>query len=605
MSTVRSGSGLRTYPHRRRTRSRLHISPAWLLLAALLSAGGLFWMTLRPDPARKSLDRGLELLARARTDDDIQSALDRWERESGPRSATDMWRTIRMLVNDQSLEDPRVRRLAGRLTGADYGDRIDDWRRWFHDASRIVAGRRYDAHGRDASPLEERWRAPIGLTGGFSTILPIEGRIYVGSLGAAFEDASDASDGVVRVDGASGAAELLFESRDKPHRDVVGIAAGEHKLFAACRSGAIYCLRPDGEVVWRGNAGAAIASAPIAVDVNRNGVVDVAVLTRAGKLVVLSGSNGAVAWSAAATTTLGGAAASSAGPDAGIVLPPPAVDNVIGDATPEFILTTPEGRMRVLAADNGRERWQMRANAPFAAGPIALETGSVAAPIALVSDSFGGIWPLVRSEQKLGAEARGAVRVAATAVATEVRTLRADRQHPAAAVVCISGAPGTLGGAVCLVRDAQLLWRYGPLGALPSPPAIADVTGDGRVEILVVSNERRPGGTIPSQSGPASAASDAPIGVLTVLSPDGHCLRRHELDAAATCGPVVGDVDGDGKLEVLIADAAGYLHCLSTDSAGPVEWGLSGGDIRNTRSAVNAYSYGQMPSKLQWSWRPR
>ena len=64
------------------------------------------------------------------------------------------------------------------------------------------------------------------------------------------------------------------------------------------------------------------------------------------------------------------------------------------------------------------------------------------------------------------------------------------------------------------------------------------------------------------------------------------------------------DVNGDGELELLIADQAGWLHCLATGQVGPVEWGLLGGDSHNTRNADNAFRYGQLPVGAQWNWQP-
>jgi outer membrane protein assembly factor BamB len=41
----------------------------------------------------------------------------------------------------------------------------------------------------------------------------------------------------------------------------------------------------------------------------------------------------------------------------------------------------------------------------------------------------------------------------------------------------------------------------------------------------------------------------------------------------AEASPFVGDVDGDGKLEILIADLDGNLYCFDTGSKGKVEVG--------------------------------
>jgi hypothetical protein len=135
-----------------------------------------------------------------------------------------------------------------------------------------------------------------------------------------------------------------------------------------------------------------------------------------------------------------------------------------------------------------------------------------------------------------------------------------------------------------------IAWRYGVDGAIWGTPAIADLNGDHDPEIIV-------GSIVPGADG-------HPTGLLSIVSRDGHLLRREALPAAIECSPVVADVDGDGRLDILVADQSGLLHAVTTGSIGPVEWGLFGGDSHNTRNAVNAYAYGQLPVGRQWAWKP-
>ena len=92
--------------------------------------------------------------------------------------------------------------------------------------------------------------------------------------------------------------------------------------------------------------------------------------------------------------------------------------------------------------------------------------------------------------------------------------------------------------------------------------------------------------------------------MLTVVSALGHVLQRVELDAPVECSPVVADVNGDNHLEILVADQSGRMYCYATPGFGPVEWGLFGGDSRNTRNAANAYAFGQTLFGRQGQWKP-
>jgi len=80
---------------------------------------------------------------------------------------------------------------------------------------------------------------------------------------------------------------------------------------------------------------------------------------------------------------------------------------------------------------------------------------------------------------------------------------------------------------------------------------------------------------------------------------------RQVMPAPIECSPVIADVDGDMRLEVLVADQRGWLHCYATGRIGPVEWGLAAGDSHNTRNREHAYSFGQTPCGAQLRWKPR
>jgi hypothetical protein len=573
----------------RRSRTRRRYAP-WVALGLLLVVSvpaGHWYLTTRS--LAWQVRRGLQLLESADTATKVREALDRWESETARNWAPRRDEFITHLFKGYPLADARVRLLLTWVAGADYGPRPSDWKRWYENHRRLADGLPPKVPRREAVGLKWLWEAPVGLTTWFTTILPLDGQIYVASLGSEFHDAEDQADGVVRVDGRTGTAELLFSPPlpQRGPRDVIGLAAGDDGLFVACSNGSVYLIDPEGQMRWHVHAGDPIVGPPLATDINHDGTTDAVVVTRAtkatsAKAVALSGRGGKTLW---ATT----------------VAKPPASETLLGatlalgrllpDASPELLVTLPNGDVAVLNPRTGDLRRQQELPGGTIAGAICRPTLPDAGPAAYLGDRSAGVWSLIAAGRKLEFVPWQAlaIRRDETLIAA-LRTAALDPRQPPLIIVCPTGDYTRQRGTVCALEPDGVRWRLPIGGALWGTPAVADLTGDGLPELIVASIEPRPDGRA--------------VGVLTIVSAAGHVLQRVELDAPVECSPVVADVNGDGRLEVLVADQAGRLHCYATPGYGPVEWGLFGGDSHNTRNATNAYAFGQVLFGRQWQWKP-
>lgn len=561
----------------------------WLvaLLTVLTLAGG-WWAArsfLRHGSARWQVRRGFELLANVGSAAEVAGVLDRWEAQLPERWKARPDRLIEYLCRQCPLDDRRTRLLLTRLSGADYGDRVADWQRWWEAQVRMAAGQLPAVPRGEAVHLEHRWAAPVGLSAWFTTILPLDGQVYVASLGTAFDDRADDADGVVRVDGTTGAAEYLFlppSRAGRGPRDVVGIAAADEGLFVACFDGTVYLVGRDGTERWSTHVGGPIVGPPLSVDFSGDDVSDVIVCTEAGKVVALSGQTGRTAWVA----NVG-----SYPPAAGLL----GAMLALGDVLPEqrgleLVVTFPPGDVRVLALRSGDVRWRHELSAGCVAGAICRGEPPEGLP-AHLGDRAARVWTLVGGLDDLSAVPWGALALHADeTLIAGLRTLQAPRGEPPVLLACPTGEYDGRRGAVCAVGPEGVRWRYPVGGAIWGTPAVADLNRDGEPEIVVAAIEPDAGGAV--------------LGALTVLSAAGHPLAWHMFERALECSPVVADVDGDGGLEVLVADQSGLLHCFGTGRFGRVLWGLAGGDSHNTNNAANAFAWGQVPNGYQWRWRP-
>jgi hypothetical protein len=286
------------------------VRPRWRLVLALLilcaTVAGLvgFYCYWRRTTVAGVAARGLALLNGANTLSRVIAALDEWERQTARYWHARRDELIDYLLKHGRLSDPRVRLLLARVSGADYGDRPDEWKRWLQTRKALEKGEQPRLTGLRRVRLEKRWEAPVGLTAWFTTILPLDGQIYVASLGSSFGDPHDAADGIVRVDGLSGQSELLFQPTESGPGDMLGIAANNNGLVATCQNGLVYSVAVDGSMRWSARVGAGLCGPPLSLDLNRDGFDDVVVARRSGDCIALDGRNGTTLWTAARAETL-------------------------------------------------------------------------------------------------------------------------------------------------------------------------------------------------------------------------------------------------------------------------------------------------------------
>lgn len=574
--------------------SRRRAWPATLALTAvatlILCAAAAWYFLWRPDSTAGLARDALRQLQ----DADPAFALSKlqdWEQRAKltpPRRAALVEQLIRLGERDWRAES-----LLRFLSGAAF-DSQAAWEGWRDATRQIERGGAI----RNRLRLELLWRAPVGLTAWFSTIVPVDGTIYVASLGANYADAGDEADGVVRVDGQTGTPELLFSPPPRAARaprDVMGLAVTPDGLLVGCLDGMVYKRDQDGKAVWEQHVGAPVVAPPLAVDFNNDGATDCIVITRAGKVVALSGKTGFTAW----VETV-----SQVPADADMLGSTLSLGDVLGRSSSQLVVTTPVGDVAVLDVRRGRTLYHDRLDVGIVAGANLRRASTTYGSPLTVADRAARVWAYPSSGDRLArAElAQLALRPRETLVAA-LRGAEDQRAGVGVLCACPTGPYGTGEAAVAALgatdrypnAQGKLLWRYPLPLTIWGAPALVDLHGsDAQPEIVVTG------------SAPPAPGSAAHTGALAILSSTGELLCWQRFPAAIEAGAVVADVAGGDQVEILVADQAGWLHCYALSGAQrrDVYWSCPGGDSHNTGNPDEAYGYGQSARGYQGAWRP-
>jgi outer membrane protein assembly factor BamB len=350
----------------------------------------------------------------------------------------------------------------------------------------------------------------------------------------------------------------------------------------------------SGAVLWRAPLGAdAIGSAAVA-DLDGNGTPDVVCATRDYRVVCLSG-DGEHRW----TQQLDG-------PFTGIMVPvigdvvrerpglevvlgfdngwmyclagngdmlwrffgepsrvgPAALADIDGDGVPEIFYGTDDGTIYCLDG-TGTLRWRVRAGGVYGrSGPNIADLDGDGRPELLITHSnVGTETRLLALDARSGAELWRAPTFMQGYLSNATVDLDQD-----GSLEILHGDKGNF--IYCTNADGSERWRRELAGrGIFFAPAVADLDGDGTIEIAV---------GIRDAVGPDNTS-------VYILNSLGEIKAQLKTGSSANAAPAIADIDGDGGLELIVVSSGpNQVQAYSFGGRGPVLWPSLRGDSAMT-----------------------
>lgn len=403
------------------------------------------------------------------------------------------------------------------------------------------------------SLFPQKWKTPVGITTYRTNMILNDGLIYIGSNGDDTESSFDDKDGVFALDAKTGKLVHHYEIPFGGNNDVTGIAIGDGKLFFGTDNYYFFCFDlKTRQELWKYHLPYDVESCPVLEDFNGDKVLDVAFSVQGRGHYALDGVTGELIWLNEEISSHSGNVS-------------PALYDLNGDGVKDVISGgrgEPNSdelagfKMRhygdyhfALDGKTGKYLWVVETGAGIHASPFVRKTAEGVeiylldcyGELNIVNQhgkvlKYAGVDYGIHSSPVVSADNHLVVRN----MTIEVDQKYFDRENDTLPYYLSERAANKM-----LTVESDFT------DVVTATTMIADVLGKGFMQLIGVTE----------------------TGMLFIAKTDGTILHQVKIPKGAEASLLIRNIDGDGKLEILLASLDGYLYCYDTPSKGKVEHG--------------------------------